>query len=123
MAKARTFHDLGERADYWRGYMRGLRQRYHGNNFGDPADHAKWLSLINDDYRREMGQGYHDGYFGPADWDDTAETVRTIRKWREWSVDDLAKKLDVSPRTIEGWEQGRPITGPSLQLLKSIITG
>jgi len=66
--KARTFIDLGERPDYFRGYMRGLRRRYHGENFGDSGEHEKWLSVIDDDYRREMAQGYHDGYYGPYAW-------------------------------------------------------
>lgn len=61
MAKAKTFYELGENADYWRGYMRGLRRRYHGENFGTDDEHQKWLSLIGDSYRQEMGQGYRDG--------------------------------------------------------------
>jgi len=62
MARAKTFHDLGQDADYWRGYMRGLRRAYHGENFGTQEDHLKWMALIDDDYRKELGRGYRDGY-------------------------------------------------------------
>lgn len=120
MAQARTFYELGTDSDYWRGYMRGLRRRYHGENFGDVGDHEKWLDCINDDYRRELGQGYRDGYFGPCDWADPAAAVKTMRTWRDWNTADLADRLGVSARTVEGWEQGRPVPGPSVNLLKSI---
>ena len=63
MAKAKTFSELGERSDFYRGYMRGLRRRYHGENFGEPGEHEKWLDLINDDYREEMGRGYRAGFY------------------------------------------------------------
>jgi len=62
MAKAKTFHDLGEKPDYWRGYMRGLRRRYHGENFGTADEHEKWMALVDDEYRQEMGRGYRDAF-------------------------------------------------------------
>ena len=66
MLKAKTFAETGSSYNYWRGYQRGLRRRFHGENFGEPGEHEKWLSLIHDETRRELGRGYRDGYFGPA---------------------------------------------------------
>ena len=62
MAKAKTFHDLGENTDYWRGYMRGLRRRYHGENFGTNEEHQLWLTANGDETRRQRSQGYRDGF-------------------------------------------------------------
>lgn len=49
-------------SDYQRGYRRGLRRHYHGENFGDPGEHEKWMAL--DGHRAEMGRGYLDGFAG-----------------------------------------------------------
>ena len=62
MAKAKTFYDLGQDQNYWQGYLRGLRRLHHGENFGTKHEHKKWLSLINDPYRKEMGWGYVNGF-------------------------------------------------------------
>ncbi len=103
MRKAQAFARLGERSDYWMGYQRGLRRRYHGDNFGDPGEHELWLTASGDHHRDERRAGYHDGYFGP----DAAP--KTIRAWRDWTVKDLASRIGRSPRTVQGWEQGREI--------------
>ena len=69
MLQAKTFHDLGDRPDYHAGYMRGLRRSYHGENFGTDEEHAKWLTLAEDDQdetRRERGRGYQDGLQGKS---------------------------------------------------------
>ena len=34
MMKAKTFQSLGDRPEYWTGYQRGLRRRFHGEAFG-----------------------------------------------------------------------------------------
>jgi len=62
--KAAIFNKLGERVDYWMGYQRGLRRRYHGENFGTLEEHIKWMSLSGDSdpSRAERGRGYRDGY-------------------------------------------------------------
>jgi transcriptional regulator with XRE-family HTH domain len=36
------------------------------------------------------------------------ETIRDIRKNRNWSRRDLARHLGVSHRAVEHWENGRP---------------
>lgn len=63
MTKAQASHGLGENTDYWQGYMRGLRRNYHGEKFGTDEEHEKWLSLIDAPYRKELGQGYRDGFY------------------------------------------------------------
>jgi hypothetical protein len=50
--------------DYAAGYLRGLRRHHHGENFGEPGEHEKWLAL--DGRRQEMGDGYRDGFAGVA---------------------------------------------------------
>jgi hypothetical protein len=128
MAKVKTLYEYGpdETKEYWRGYQRGLRRRYHGENFETEANHQKWLSLVNDDYHREAGRGYRSGFYGPTrmvtnhpqssygipifldqngrpmDYDDG---FTAIREW--WGIDELAKDAGVSVRTAEGWCAGR----------------
>ena len=87
--------------DYWMGYQRGLRRRYHGENFGTPDEHQLWLTATGDASRDQRAAGYHDGYYGPD------AKPQTIRLWRDWSTEDLAERVGCSPRTVEGWEQGR----------------
>ena len=70
MAKAKTFHDLGQDVDFNRGYMKGLRRKYHGENFGTDEDHRRWLSVgfyeitpgVTDTHRLEMSKGYRAGF-------------------------------------------------------------
>ena len=52
-----------DRADYWAGYIRGLRRLYHGEDFGTNHEHALWLSLIKrpDIRSQRRGVGYRDG--------------------------------------------------------------
>jgi hypothetical protein len=53
-----------EYPDYFRGYARGLRRKYHGERFGTEAEHEKWMGLVNDEIqdRREVGRGYQVGF-------------------------------------------------------------
>lgn len=64
MMKAKTFLESGQRPEYWAGYQRGLRRRYHGENFGTADEHQLWLDAAKSDYdqRRDRGQGYVAGY-------------------------------------------------------------
>ena len=66
MMKAEIFIEAGDRIDYWEGYRRGLRRRYHGENFGTPEEHKLWMSRSDDldQTRSERGRGYRDGYHG-----------------------------------------------------------
>lgn len=51
------------RADWWTGYMRGLRRAHHGENFGTIAEHELWLSAAEstDPARAALGRGYAAG--------------------------------------------------------------
>jgi DNA-binding XRE family transcriptional regulator len=51
---------------------------------------------------------------------DYAEGLRRLRKERGWTVSDLASQVGVSPRTVEGWEQGRMPSKSALILLCKI---
>jgi hypothetical protein len=75
-----------ERAEYWAGYIRGLRRAYHGEKFGTDEEHEKWLAAANsrDESRKQRGLGYRDGLaFGdisstmgrPRISDEESETV------------------------------------------------
>lgn len=107
-----------ESPDYWSGYQRGLRRRFHGEDFGTDAEHKKWLTADGDESRRQESQGYRDGYFGPVDWENIPETIKIIRKWRGWNTAEFGEKIDASYRTVEGWEQGHRT--PSKSVLKLI---
>jgi len=48
--------------DYGAGYQSGLRLRYHGQNFGTPAEHDTWMAMSG--HRQEQGDGYRDGFAG-----------------------------------------------------------
>ena len=56
-----------ERESYWRGYQRGLRRAYHGDKFGTPEEHKKFLNAVTspDKRQKETGQGYTDAL---KDW-------------------------------------------------------
>lgn len=101
LLKADSFKSTNNK--YWSGYIRGLRRRYHGADFGEPGDHEKWIGFTRD----PRGDGYRAGYRGPVDWQDLPQTVKIIRTWRGWSTDELGERLARSGRTIENWEQGR----------------
>lgn len=63
MSKAESFQELAENSEYWKGYARGLRRNYHGENFGTEEEHQQWLNLVNDPTRKEMGDGYRAGLY------------------------------------------------------------
>ncbi len=52
---------------------------------------------------------------------DYADGVRQIRKNRNLTVSDLAAHCGVSPRTVEGWEQGRLPSKPALLLIQALV--
>lgn len=51
------------RAEWWSGYMRGLRRAHHGERFGTQAEHELWLSASSstDPSRAALGRGYRAG--------------------------------------------------------------
>lgn len=46
--------------------------------------------------------------------------LQRIRKEKGWSVKKMAKYLGLSPRTVEGLEQGRPMRQTYINMLKRI---
>jgi len=112
-----------ERAEYWAGYQRGLRRAHHGENFGDPGEHEKWLSLIDDEdeARRQRGEGYRDGLRGssgtmgqPRKWAKTTKiTIRVPDEYLEritqetdnasaWINEAIGERLD-RPLEVRSW--------------------
>jgi len=119
---SKTFQEIDlDRADFWRGFQRGLRRFYHGENFGTAEEHKKFMNCRNGEFRRDLQTGYRVGFYredlrigGPLD-------IQPLRKLLSLSVSDLAEIAAVSPRTVEGWEQGRPIPEPSIQLIRKFL--
>lgn len=66
MRRAETMRGLADpmMAEYWAGYIRGLRRAHHGEKFGTAEEHEKWLSAANsrDESRKQRGRGYKDGF-------------------------------------------------------------
>lgn len=121
MAKARTMRAAEpERDSYWLGFMRGLRRRYHGTEFGTDDEHQRWLTLGGDPGREQRSEGYQDGYFGPVDWSEIPTAIKSLRHWRGWTTDELGAMCGRTGRTVEGWEQSRPVPKAALALLKKI---
>ena len=52
-----------------------------------------------------------------------ATQLRALMLARGWSVGDLALVAGASPRTVEGWLQGRPVGLRSLILISSNLEG
>lgn len=51
------------RAEWYHGYMRGLRRAHHGERFGTVTEHEMWLaaSKSTDPMRAALGRGYAAG--------------------------------------------------------------
>ena len=52
---------------------------------------------------------------------DGSEDIQPLRKLLALTVHDLANIASVSSRTIEGWEQGRPMAEPARQLIRKYL--
>jgi hypothetical protein len=52
-----------DKAEYYAGYMRGLRIAYNGGSFGVDTEHTRWMNLIynTNSKQRDRGLGYRDG--------------------------------------------------------------
>lgn len=52
------------RAEWFVGYMRGLRRAHHGERFGSQAEHQMWLAAAEstDPMRAALGRGYAAGF-------------------------------------------------------------
>jgi len=61
---AMALRELNVSAQFWVGYMRGLRMLYQGEIFGTAEEHKRWLCLIDDPFREDMGRGYREALAG-----------------------------------------------------------
>jgi hypothetical protein len=122
-----------ENQPYWMGYLRGLRRRHHGKDFGTDEEHQQWLTATGDEISEQRTRGYRDGYYGRCDWSDPATAIQTLQDWREWSVDDLSAAMTIPcqcpccshlapwpPETIDNWREGHPVPDDALAVLKRI---
>ena len=111
-----------ELADYWTGYRNGLQRRFHGDAFGTQQEHELMMSVTadGDGGQDEQCRGYRDGYLGVVDLQDPANGIQTLRKWREWSVDQLAAMAGVSPERVKEWEVGRVLSEDEMRILEKL---
>ena len=51
------------RAEWWAGYVRGLRRAHNGERFGTQAEHDLWMAAADstDPSRAALGRGYRVG--------------------------------------------------------------
>ncbi|MFT3992511.1 MAG: helix-turn-helix transcriptional regulator [Luteolibacter sp.] len=52
---------------------------------------------------------------------DYATGIKAIRAKLGWSKQQLADACGVSPRTVEGWEMGRPPTAAALNVISDLV--
>ena len=123
MTKAEVMGGV-ERAAYWTGYINGLKRRFHGESFGSQEEHDHWMiaARTGDAEQKEQSQGYRDGYLGPVDLQDPANGIPTLRKWRGWSVDELADRAGVSPEEVRLWEVGQMPSEDALRTLEKLCS-
>lgn len=50
-----------------------------------------------------------------------AEGVRALRELKGWGVAEMAEQMGASKRTVEGWEQGRPVKPMALKLMQTFL--
>ena len=73
-----------------------------------------------DEEHREQNRGYRDGYLGVVDLQDPANGIQILRKWRDWSVDQLAAMVGVSPDRVKDWEVGHMPSEEEMRVLEKL---
>lgn len=118
MTMAKSFQEFDtDRADFWRGFQRGLRRLHHGENFGTAAEHDQYMNCADGEYRKQLQTGYRAGFYRKQYSAGSGSDIGNLRKLLKLSVSDIAEIAAVSPRTVEGWEQGRPMSEAARQLI------
>jgi len=115
MAKSLQSVDA-DRADYWIGFQRGVRRAYHGDNFGTEEEHQKYMNCRDGEYRLQLQTGYRAGFYHDQL---KGNDIQKLRKILALTTSEMAEILSVSHRTVEGWEQGRPIPDAIIKLIKN----
>lgn len=110
-----------DRADFWRGFQRGIRRMYHGENFGTQEEHDKFYNCRDGEYRMQLQTGYRAGFHRDQLKLESEADIQPLRQLLGLTVSDLADIAAVSPRTVEGWEQGRPMSDSVIQLIKRYL--
>jgi ribosome-binding protein aMBF1 (putative translation factor) len=120
MTKAEVMGGV-ERPAYWNGYKDGLQRRFHGAAFGTPQEHERWMAAAEGEGElAEQSRGYRDGYLGVVDLQDPANGIQILRKWRDWSVDQLAEKVGVSAERVSDWEVGHMPSEDEMRILEKL---
>ncbi len=63
MIASKTFAGFGH-AEFWAGYQRGLRRRFHGERFGTNEEHQYWMGAAARERHPERARGYRAGFEG-----------------------------------------------------------
>ncbi len=112
-AETKKADNQADHPAYWSGYRHGLDRRYNARPLNTPE------SVYVDEWSiKNFQKGVIDGYYGPCDWRDPAKAIKILRQWNDWNTAELAERIGVSARTVEGYEQGRPASAPIIRLLK-----
>ena len=66
LAAANTLKSAGIKVDFYTGYMRGLRRRFHGESFCTKEEHESFMLLADDadESRKNTVLGYRAGFEG-----------------------------------------------------------
>jgi hypothetical protein len=75
--RSRELQAAGELTDYWKGFLRGLRRGFHGENFGTETEHLNWMSCAKKDKSRlPLQEGYRAGFgVGKLDYTEGIELI------------------------------------------------
>jgi ribosome-binding protein aMBF1 (putative translation factor) len=57
-----------------------------------------------------------------VDLQDPANGIIILRKWRSWSLEDLAAKVGVSPEQVRTWEVGQMPSEDELRILEKLLS-
>lgn len=120
LTMAKTFYEIdSERSDFWRGFQRGLRRLYHGENFVTDEEHEQCINCARGEYRKQLQTGYRAGFYRDQYRLDSQQDLHPLRKLLKLNTADIGDIAAVSPRTVEGWEQGRSMPDSALQLIRN----
>lgn len=62
LEKAHAENKDYRRSEFCRGFRRGIRRLFHGENFGTDEEHNKWMNCADGEYRKQLQAGYRTGF-------------------------------------------------------------